>query len=1504
MTEAVYERMTCRLLRRWRLLAPAALALVATLAMVVPAAAQGLQAAFFADPTTPPVAAFTATPPHRIKLVDASDGSPTSWLWTVPGSVEQNSPLQNPTFTFNQGGVFDVSLQVSDGVATTSTTVNNFIRLIEADFTANSQATVQVAAGDTVRFADTSRGPAPTAWAWDFNGDGVVDSNAQAPSFIYNNPGNFNVSLRVSNADGTHQRTRAAMVKVYSAPQAAFDGAPRLAALGAGSQVPVTFTDLSSGNVTSWQWTVTRSGTSTPLFSSTLKNPTFIFTTGGVFDVTLITDNPLFDPNTLTAAGFIQFVQSDFRVQGGDVPVSVPIGTAVAFTDASLGPVDRWDWNFGDGSIFTTTDPGQRSPSHTYATAGTFNVTLTASGAAGSQTLARPGLVTVARAPTANFTADVTSGSAPRNVTLQDLSTGAPTAWLWVVTGPTGVLTSDIANPTFSLTDGGDYDVRLTAVNASGSHTLSRAKFIRLVKADFLVNATTTPATVGTGEQVQFTSTSQGTIESYAWDLNGDGQDDSTAANPTFIYSSGGTFNVRLRVSGPGGSQNQKTGQVTAVGLPVADFSASAFGGKAPVMVQLQDFSTGNPTKWAWKVSRAGTTTPLFTSSVQNPSFNFQEGGNFDVTLQVFRPGNGGEVASAPVTRASFIRTIKAAFTSNLPSGIAPLPVQFTDQSQGTVTQWSWDVNGDGRADSTARNPSFSYTGAGNFTVTLRVTGPAGSDVLTMPNFVSIFGTLQPDFQALGAVEGGTTLVVRFLDLSVGNPQAYNWVFFEGDDPDDVQKRVDTRTEISPVVRFSSSGASSVFSFTTLTKFGVKLTVSNPASPGGADTTRLNVPLALLANFGASATSGTGSLNVKFTDQSQGQISQWSWDFGDGATFTTTDPSAASPSHAYGVGSFTAKLTVTGPAGTTPEATIGITVGQTAAAPPSGAPPAVLLPPALQANFAAIGPTEGRAPFAVTFQDGSTGTVAGRAWDFNGDGVVDSTEATATYTYTKTGTYTVTLTVTSATGASSVSIKENLVTVTPGVLDHVSLTPAKAELRPGERVTFSAAALDLFENAIPGVSVTWSVVAGGGTINLAGVFTAGKEAGVFVATVQARATSDGVTRTATASVVVKAEAVLLPSKSGVSDQAQARDAQGNVRTVRPEEVDISVVEGQLVLTLPVQLPAGDLLDSFHDPITGVTVKEGKLVLPVRDAAGQEVFTITGAVETPTGTGTTARGRVTALALESAERTLDLRAAEPALGVVGARLRAELKAVPEQAQLRMDVARQPSARAAAAFEQAVGQVGRSIAEVGYVLVVERTNLENVRDLGEATITMRVGADWARRVGAENVRVVRVPEVGAPEVLETTVQPGDGNSVLFVGRSRGGLSEFGLVGLTPPGVPPPQPTPTPTPIATPTPTPAVVATPTPTPTARPTPTATPTPAGVVTPTPTSTPAGTATPTPVVTPTPTPTVTPAPPAGGGGVSPVLIVVIVLVVAAVAGAGAFVALRARRRPEGGGGG
>jgi len=145
------------------------------------------------------------------------------------------------------------------------------------------------------------------------------------------------------------------------------------------------------------------------------------------------------------------------------------------------------------------------------------------------------------------------------------------------------------------------------------------------------------------------------------------------------------------------------------------------------------------------------------------------------------------------------------------------------------------------------------------------------------------------------------------------------------------------------------------------------------------------------ADFTAKPTSGEAPLTVQFTDASTGEIFSWLWNFGDGATDTTQNPT-----HTYNAtGKYTVSLTVSGPDGSNTKTVDScISVADT-----------------LTADFTAI-PTSGTWPLVVQFTDTSTGGVISWLWDF-GDDAADTAQ-NPIHVYSSAGSYTVSLTVSDA----------------------------------------------------------------------------------------------------------------------------------------------------------------------------------------------------------------------------------------------------------------------------------------------------------------------------------------------------------------------------------------------------------------------------------------------------------------------------------------------------------
>ncbi len=153
-------------------------------------------------------------------------------------------------------------------------------------------------------------------------------------------------------------------------------------------------------------------------------------------------------------------------------------------------------------------------------------------------------------------------------------------------------------------------------------------------------------------------------------------------------------------------------------GPPAASFTKSLnpTSGVVPVTVTFTDTSGGSPTSWSWNFGDGAG------SSSQNPARIYNTAGNYTVTLTA---SNASGSSSASQTINTYTTPV-ASFSKSASSGVAPLTVTFTDTSSGNIVSWSWSF-GDG-AGSSSQNPTKIYNTAGNYTVTLTATNPAGSN--------------------------------------------------------------------------------------------------------------------------------------------------------------------------------------------------------------------------------------------------------------------------------------------------------------------------------------------------------------------------------------------------------------------------------------------------------------------------------------------------------------------------------------------------------------------------------------------------------------------------------------------------------------------------------------------------------------------------------------------------------------------------------------------------------
>ncbi|MBF0449900.1 MAG: carboxypeptidase regulatory-like domain-containing protein [Candidatus Magnetomorum sp.] len=125
-----------------------------------------------------------------------------------------------------------------------------------------------------------------------------------------------------------------------------------------------------------------------------------------------------------------------------------------------------------------------------------------------------------------------------------------------------------------------------------------------------------------------------------------------------------------------------------------------------------------------------------------------------------------------------------ASFSYDLTTGQVPLNIQFQDQSRGQITQWEWDF-GDG-FHSTAHHPKHAYMNAGQYSVSLTVSGKGGQSQTIKTNVINVLSA-NVDFSA-PIRTGLAPLSVSFVNLSVlNNVDQWEWTFGDSQTSTDEQ---------------------------------------------------------------------------------------------------------------------------------------------------------------------------------------------------------------------------------------------------------------------------------------------------------------------------------------------------------------------------------------------------------------------------------------------------------------------------------------------------------------------------------------------------------------------------------------------------------------------------------------------------------------------------------------------------------------------------------------------
>lgn len=533
--------------------------------------------------------------------------------------------------------------------------------------------------------------------------------------------------------------------------------------------VVINVTNPTSG-ITSYSWTITTpSGT-----TLTASSPQYvsIFTTPGNYDVSLTINGS----QTQTINDYIQVYSkptASFVVD--DASGCYP--HCVNFTSTSAqgtGSIVSWNWDFGDGNT-----SNQQTPEHCFNAAGTYSPILSVADEHGCfANVTMPSMVQVTNNfPTATFTPSSTvTCNAPVAVALTNTSTGTlalNSSWDFGDGSNGNTAGTAAINHTFALP--GTYQVCLTVEDTEGcaNETCTTVTVLDDPNPQFTVSDNDVCA----GQSVQFSSTTTPVPMQYAWDFDNNGTTDATSATSSFSYPSEGTYHPKLTVTYSPSCSAVLENSITITVNPGinASFNAAVTSScLAPLNSTLISSVSGSgPFTYNWLINGGSV------GSSANLTYSFPSAGTYDVALMISN-ANG---CNATVLQNDYITISSPTVSFSHPATAcfdeAVTPTSLAISGNSTITNYSWDFDGDGIEDSDEASPEYVYNMQGAYTISLDViTADGCSASFTSPTPIVVQAPLSTTFTS----NYTTTCSANAIEFCIPavNGNTYSWNFNDG----------------------------------------------------------------------------------------------------------------------------------------------------------------------------------------------------------------------------------------------------------------------------------------------------------------------------------------------------------------------------------------------------------------------------------------------------------------------------------------------------------------------------------------------------------------------------------------------------------------------------------------------------------------------------------------------------------------------------------------------------
>ncbi|MGG9961056.1 PKD domain-containing protein [Ferruginibacter sp. SUN106] len=658
------------------------------------------------------------------------------------------SALTNPTKVYTTPGVYNVKLKNNYGTCADSITKQiTVLGLPTPDFNAPDVTDCNVPF--TVNFNNLSTGG--TSWSWDF-GDGGT-STQQNPSHTYTTLGNYTVKLVATGANGCSDSiTKNQFVQIQK-PVVNINGLPLEGC------IPFTISPTPNVNavdgVATYNWDFGDGGT------SALQNPTHTYLTQGTYTVKLFITTT---DGCIDSSVYINAVKAGNKsiANFNAVPTAQCVGKTIQFTNLTV-PSDRWSWDFGD-AIGTSTS---QNPIYTYLDTGRFSIRLIAWNNGCPDTLVKTNYIT-ALPPVARFTSTFNCNN-KLQVTFTDQSV-LPQTWAWDFGDGA---TSALQNPVHTYAAFGNYNVSLKVTNGGCDNT----KIIPVSLFSETANFTVADDIICNSEQAVYEATGMNftNIASYFWDY-GDGSSSFGGAIVGHTYALPGLYTVSLTITDTRGciSTIVKPNLLRVWG-PVANFSFSPIAGCRPLNVNFTDLTNTDGvhpiTNWLWNFGDG---------NIQNfttPPFNhiYTTNGLFNAAVTV--TDSYGCSNTFTNNNQIFVSYPKAIFSTPDSLTCVGKNVVFTNASTGIGLNYNWDF-GDATS-STITNPVKVFGADGDYRIQLIVTDINGcKDTAAKPSYVKVH-TVKAAFTVNDSLSSCAPFEVIFTNTSLYSTSA-TWIFGDG----------------------------------------------------------------------------------------------------------------------------------------------------------------------------------------------------------------------------------------------------------------------------------------------------------------------------------------------------------------------------------------------------------------------------------------------------------------------------------------------------------------------------------------------------------------------------------------------------------------------------------------------------------------------------------------------------------------------------------------------------